>query len=320
MMMFSLSPKSWSRLAFDGGLGQHPGGLLERGRRQPALGGQRGLGDAHELGATLGRPLALLDQLAVDLGVDPGVDALAGQEGRLALLGHEHPAQHLAHDQLDVLVVDRHALVAVDLLDLFDEVLLGLADALDLEQLLGVLGPFDQGVTGGDLRPVGDLELGPEADVWTSSVPSSADHGDAAGRLLLLDADHAGVAGKHGGALGGAGLEELDHAGQAVGDVLTRDTAGVEGPHGQLGARLADRLGGDDADGLAELDWRAGGQGAPVAGAAHAVRALAGEHRAAGDLDDAGSSRRSAMICGEHLPASSTVPSESVTSRARARP
>jgi hypothetical protein len=28
----------------------------------------------------------------------------------------------------------------------------------------------------------------------------------------------------------------------------------VEGPHRELGAGLADRLGGDDADGLAELD------------------------------------------------------------------
>ena len=69
-----------------------------------------------------------------------------------------------------------------------------------------------------------------------------------------------GGAGEDRGALRRAGLEELDDAGQAVGDVLTDDAAGVEGPHRELGARLADRLGGDDADRLAELDHPAGGE------------------------------------------------------------
>ena len=81
-----------------------------------------------------------------------------GRKSRVARLLHGDPAGHLAHDELDVLVVDRHALVAVHLLDLVDEVLLGLADALDLEQLLGVAGAFDDGVAGLDLLAVGDLE------------------------------------------------------------------------------------------------------------------------------------------------------------------
>ena len=42
-----------------------------------------------------------------------------------------HPAQHLAHDHLDVLVVDLHALQAVDLLHLVDQVLRELLLALD---------------------------------------------------------------------------------------------------------------------------------------------------------------------------------------------
>src|SRR5437588_595370 len=84
-----------------------------RRRRQPRVGGQRRLGDAHELGTALSRRLALLHQLAVDVRVLTGVDALAGQEAGVAGLGHRHPTQHLANDQLDVLVVDRHALVPV---------------------------------------------------------------------------------------------------------------------------------------------------------------------------------------------------------------
>jgi hypothetical protein len=66
--------------------------------------------------------------------------------------------------------------------------------------------------------------------------------------------------------LGGASLEQLDHAGQTAGDVGAGDTAGVEGPHGELGAGLADGLGGDHADGLADLDVLARGQRHAVAG------------------------------------------------------
>ena len=82
--------------------------------------------------------------------------------------------------------------------------------------------------------------------------------------------------------------DELDLA-LALGlDVLLLDAArghaaDVEGAHGELGARLADRLGGDDADGHALLDEVAGGQVHAVAEPADAQRGLAG-HRAA-DLD-----------------------------------
>ncbi len=64
--------------------------------------------------------------------------------------------------------------------------------------------------------------------------------------------------------------------------------ADVEGAHGQLGAGLADRLGGNDADSFAEVDHVPAGQVAPVAGGANAAPALAGEHRADAQLLDAG--------------------------------
>jgi len=47
-------------------------------------------------------------------------------------------SRHLTHNQFDVLVVDRHALVAVDVLDLFDQVLLGLTSSAELHHQLRV--------------------------------------------------------------------------------------------------------------------------------------------------------------------------------------
>ena len=79
-----LQPEQGVGAGLDGRLGEHPGGLLERRRRQPRVGGQRGLGDAHELGPALGRRLALLHQLAVDVGEHLLVDPLAGQEAGVA--------------------------------------------------------------------------------------------------------------------------------------------------------------------------------------------------------------------------------------------
>ncbi len=94
-------------------------------------------------------------------------------------------------------------------------------------------------------------------------------------------------------ALGDARLEQLLDAGQTLGDVRTtgRDTAGVERPHGELRARLADRLRGDDADRLADLDQASGGQVAPVAHAADALAGLAGHDAAHLDPAELGRAR-----------------------------
>src|SRR5262249_7839836 len=49
-----------------------------------------------------------------------------GQELRRPRVDHRHPLEHLPDDDLDVLVVDRHALRPVHLLDLPDQVQLHL--------------------------------------------------------------------------------------------------------------------------------------------------------------------------------------------------
>ena len=84
----------------------------------------------------------LLDHRVVGLGEFEAVDELPGQVVGVALLVDPHLLQHLAHDQLDVLVVDVHALGLVDLLDLLDQVLLGLGAPADRQQLVRVHRPL----------------------------------------------------------------------------------------------------------------------------------------------------------------------------------
>ena len=65
-------------------------------------------------------------------------------------------------------------------------------------------------------------------------------------------------------------LEELDDPRQTLRDVLPGDTAGVERAHGQLGARLADRLSRDDAHRVADVDELARRRSDSVTRPAHA--------------------------------------------------
>src|SRR4029077_14513483 len=104
------------------------------------------------------------------------------------------------------------------------------------------------------------------------------DHGE--GLVGLLDVDDAVVLGDLREALRLTRLEQLHDTRQAVRDVRAGDAAGVERPHRQLRARLADRLGGDDAHRVADLGGLAGRHRAAVAGLAHARGRLALEYGA----------------------------------------
>src|SRR5699024_2437582 len=106
--------------------------------------------------------------------------------------------------------------------------------------------------------------------------------GDPTLLVVLLDLRAAGELRDRREAGRGTGLEELLDTRQTVRDVTVGagHTAGVEGAHGQLRARLADRLGGDDADGLADVDQLAGGERLAVALGAGAHRRVAGQHGA----------------------------------------
>jgi hypothetical protein len=71
-------------------------------------------------------------------------------------------------------------------------------------------------------------------------------------------------------------------------DTPAGGAADVEGPHGQLGARLADGLGGQNTDGLPHLHTGAVGQIPSVALGTDAAFGTAGQRRADLDTGDAG--------------------------------
>ena len=202
-----------------------------------------------------------------------------------------------------MLVVDGRALRAVHPLDLLDEVLLHLAEAADAQHVLRVHLAGGQLLTDGHAHAVADvdagalvvLELEPRAagDRVLQVLPTVvADDDDLARTVAVLDAHDAVGLGDRGLALGLAGLEELGDAGQTLRDVVAGHTTGVEGTHRELGAGLADRLGRDDADGLADVHRLAGGQRAAVAHGAGADRGLTGEHGADLHLGHAGLDQR----------------------------
>ena len=77
---------------------------------------------------------------------------------------------------------------------------------------------------------------------------------DLGAAVAADDLDHAVDVADLGLALRHAGLEQLLDARQTGRDVEAGHAAGVERSHRELGARLADRLGRDDADGLTRAD------------------------------------------------------------------
>ena len=226
---------------------------------------------------------------------DP-VDQLARQQVGVAALDHRDPAQHLPDDDLDVLVVDRHGLPTVDLLDLVDQVLLGLARTEHPQDVLRV-GLADRHLlTDLDVRALLDQQAGALADrVGLLLGTVVGDDDDLAGLVGVLDPDATGRLRDRRLALGLAGLEQLDHTRQTFGDVVGRRHAtGVERPHRQLRAGLTDRLGGDDADRLADVDELAGRERTAVALGAGAGLGVTGQDRTDLDLVDAG--RRPARL------------------------
>jgi hypothetical protein len=241
-------------LSLDGRFGQHACGFLEGRGGQEGFGGQRGLCDTEQRPFTRCGTQALLFRTKV-LGFKlEHVNHGTRQHVGVTRLVDFHLAEHLPDDDLDVLVVDVNALEAVHLLDLLKQVVLDSQNALDLQDVLRVDGAFRQLITRFDCLPVRHLDGGAVWDEIGAGIRNVVASDDNFPLFLgFLDLYGTGNFGDDGQTLWLSRLEQFLDAGKTLGDVITGNTTGMEGTHCQLGARLADGLGGNEADRLADV-------------------------------------------------------------------
>ena len=222
MMTFSFRPDEPVAFALERRVGEDLGGLLEGGRREERLGRQRGLGDPEDdLLALAGVPPSALVFLLSAFEAAAILQLPREQAGR-ALRLNPHLLQHLAGDQLDVLVVDVDALGAVHLLHLVDQVDLDRGTAADRQQVGRVERAVVELLTDLDLVAVGDVEAGPQRERVARLFAARLGDDHFQGFVGFVDRDFARGLGHLGKALRFTRLEELDDARQTLRDVLRR--------------------------------------------------------------------------------------------------
>src|SRR4029077_18844921 len=217
-----LEPVERISLAVDRSFGEYARRLLERGGRDERAGLQRRLGDAEQDGMRLGAFLALLVRTRVDLIELDLVDLLALDQLGLAGVVDLDLLQHLADDHLDMLVVDRHALQPIDLLDLVDQVGGEILDTPDRQDVVRCRVAFDYIIALLDdiaILQVDVLALRDQILACLLVLAVRLD-GDAALVLVVAPEPHrAGDLGDDRGFLRPARLEQLGDARQTAGDV-----------------------------------------------------------------------------------------------------
>ena len=149
------------------------------------------------------------------------VDLLALEEGGAAGVDDADLAEHLAHDGLEVLVVDADALVAVDVLNFVDEVVGQILLALGLQDVVQLGAAFGERVAGFHVVAVGSRDvLAARNQIFLGLAELGRDDELALALGLAGVGDGARDFGDHGHFLGLADFEELGDAGKAADDVL----------------------------------------------------------------------------------------------------
>ena len=177
-----------------------------------------------------------------------------------------------------MLVVNRHTLIAVHLLHLGNEVLLGFLYALDLDEFLGIARTVDDGITGNDFLSVSNFETSKTRnDVGLFSAVVGNNRDDTTLAFVFTDSNNTSEARERRLTLWAPCFEQLNNARQTAGEVGTSNTTGVEGTHGELSAGLANRLCSDNANGFANFDEHAGRKRKSVTRSRHTEIGIVGK-------------------------------------------
>ena len=154
-----------------------------------------------------------------------------------------------------MLVVNRYTLVAVHLLNFLYEVHLCFARSLDLHQFFWIEWAFGEALASIDVLAIFDDQATAgwkNRFVLDSFVVDDFDRDSLA--VVFENPHHAIGLGETRRPTRVARLEQLYNARQSAGDVFASNTTSMECAHRQLGTRLTDRLGGDYAYRLTQLD------------------------------------------------------------------
>src|SRR3569623_657236 len=148
------------------------------------------------------------------------VDLFALEQAGVAGVGHFDFAQHLANDDLDVLVVDLHALQTVDVLHLGDDVVGERLDAQETQDVVRIRRAVDDDLAARDVRTLEHRDVAPLRNQLfvLGTVVGSDDHALLA-LGLLAEADGAGDLCQNERVFRLAGLEQIGDARQTAGDV-----------------------------------------------------------------------------------------------------
>src|SRR6056297_1899314 len=204
----------------DGGIGEYPGGFLERGGRDERLGRQRGLGDAQKDTLEYRRTQSVAVELPVFLDHVYRVELLALQELAVARVENFDLAQHLPDDDLDVLVVDLHALEPIDVLDFLHQVIGQRLDAQQAKNVVRIELAVDDGFALLHVLAFEHLDLTPlRNQIFVRIALLVGNHQALLALGLLAVADGTRGFGKHRRFLRTPGFEKVGHARQTTGDV-----------------------------------------------------------------------------------------------------
>ena len=202
-----------------------------------------------------------------------------------------------------MLIVDINTLGTVGVLNFGYDIFLNSLRPLRLQNILRIFSARNQHIARLDLVAVlnqaayavrnGDLFLGFKLIVCDYNYIALLFLGNAYGTVHFGDKC---------AALRSACLEQLLNTRKTLCNILcTCNTAGVEGTHGKLGARLAYRLSRNYADSLARGNRFAGCKVSAVALLAHAVVAVAGKHRAYLNAFDSGVNNFLGALARNHI-------------------